>query len=59
MTIIEKLASLGFFNAELANEARGKSTAKIRTSRGWVYEKFASVEDVDRWAVFHKPEDDE
>jgi hypothetical protein len=57
MTIIEKLASLGFTNTELIGEARGKSTVKIRTTKGWVYEKFATIDDVARWAVFHEPED--
>lgn len=57
MTIIEKLASLGFANAQLSGEAKGVSTVRIRTAKGWVYDRFASEEAVDRWANFHKPED--
>lgn len=56
MTILEKLSSLGFENAHLISEAKGKSTLKIRTSKGWVYERFSSEDEAGRWANFHSPE---
>lgn len=56
MTIIEKLADLGFSNAQVMGEAKGVSTLKIRTAKGWVYDRFTSDDDVERWAKFHKPE---
>jgi hypothetical protein len=59
MTIIEKLASLGFSNAELASDDKGTSTVKIRTAKGWVYDRFTSEASVERWANFHKPETEE
>jgi hypothetical protein len=59
MTIIEKLADLGFANAELLGEEKGTSRVRIRTSKGWIYDRFSSEEAVDRWANFHKPETEE
>lgn len=59
MTIVEKLTSLGFSNAETIGEAKGKTAVRVRTSRGWVYERFANDDAVDRWANFHQPESEE
>lgn len=56
MTIIEKLASLSFANAEITGETKGVSTVRVRTAKGWVYERFSSDDEVTRWANFHKPE---
>lgn len=54
MGILEKLADLGFSNAELLDDKKG--TTRVRTSKGWVYERFASEDAVSAWAVRHKPE---
>lgn len=58
MTILEKLADMGFANAALIGEDKSKSLLKIRTAKGWVYERFGSEDDVQRWAHFHSPEDE-
>lgn len=59
MAILAKLAELGFANSEELGASRGVTTVRVRTSSGWVYEKFASDEQVSSWAKFHKPESDE
>lgn len=59
MAILQKLSDLGFIDAAVTGEAKGLSTVRVRTSKGWVYERFSSDEEVERWANFHKPESDE
>lgn len=56
MAIVQKLNDLGFANCSIAKEADGVTTVRVRTSKGWVYEKFTSPEQVQNWAQFHKPE---
>lgn len=56
MAIIQKLNDLGFSNCTIAKEADGVTTVRVRTSKGWVYEKFSSVEQVENWSSFHRPE---
>lgn len=56
MAILQKLTDLGFVQAEVTGEVKGVSVVRVRTAKGWVYERFSSDEDVDRWANFHKPE---
>lgn len=56
MAILQKLNELGFANCAQVNEAEGVSTVRVRTNRGWVYEKFSSVDQVSDWSKFHKPE---
>lgn len=56
MAILQKLTDLGFTNSAQVKESAGVTTVRIRTSRGWVYEKFSSAEQVDDWAKFHGPE---
>ena len=56
MAILQKLAELGFSNATVTGEARGLATIRARTSKGWVYHKFASAEQVEAWAKFNEPE---
>lgn len=58
MTILEKLQSLGFQSSEVTGETKGVSTVRVRTLKGWVYDRFTSEADVERWANFHKPEGD-
>lgn len=59
MAILDKLTDLGFTKAENLGDAKGITTVRVRTSRGWIYERFASDEQVESWAKFHMPEDDE
>lgn len=54
--IVQKLNSLGFANAAYLGEKNGKVLVRIRTARGWVYERFASRADVTAWAQKHEPE---
>lgn len=55
MTILEKIAALGFTNATDLGSKGGKTLVRVMTSRGWVYERFASVDDVVVWAMGHYP----
>ena len=57
MAIVPKLNELGFVNCTQVKEAAGVTTVRVRTSRGWVYEKFSSAEQVGDWAKFHSPEE--
>ncbi|MEK1929491.1 MAG: hypothetical protein AAAC47_06815 [Pararhizobium sp.] len=54
MDILAKLAELGFTNAAVLDEAKGLT--RIRTERGWVYERFKTEEQISAWANYHKPE---
>lgn len=56
--IAKRLMELGFHNIEFVNEKRGLVTVKIRTSKGWTYEKFDSAvpDAVDLWSAKHQPE---
>lgn len=59
MTALEKLEALGFAGSVVVNERKGVVTVRIRTSRGWTYEKFsiANAEaEVAAWAIHHFPE---
>jgi hypothetical protein len=56
MAIVQKLADLGFSNATITGEARGLTTVRVRTAKGWIYHKFSSDEQVDAWSKFHEPE---
>ncbi len=56
MAILQKLNDLGFVQAEVTGEVKGVSIVRVRTAKGWVYERFSNDEAVDRWANFHKPE---
>lgn len=57
MDILQKLADLGFTNASILNEASGLT--RIRTSKGWVYERFTAEWQIDAWAARNKPEETE
>jgi len=56
MAILQKLTDLGFTQAEVTGEAKGKTAVRVRTSKGWVYERFTDEAAVQRWANFHMPE---
>ncbi len=59
MTALEKLEALGFTGSAVVNERRGIVTVRIRTTRGWTYEKFSTANaeaEVAAWAVHHSPE---
>ncbi|WP_165778478.1 hypothetical protein [Mesorhizobium wenxiniae] len=55
MTIIQKLAELGFTDATDLGSKNGKTLVRVRTSKGWAYERFASVDDVVVWARGRTP----
>jgi hypothetical protein len=54
MDILQKLSELGFTNATVLNEASGLT--RIRTAKGWVYERFASESQMEAWANRNSPE---
>ena len=56
MAILQKLSDLGFSNCQQVKEAAGVTTVRVRTDRGWVYEKFSSADQVESWSNFHRPE---
>jgi hypothetical protein len=55
MTIIQKLAELGFANATDLGTKNGKTLVRVRTSKGWAYERFGTVDDVAVWARGRTP----
>lgn len=56
--MLDRLASLGFTNASILSEKGGKVIVKVRTAKGWTYERFpvGDLDAVDRWASYHEPE---
>lgn len=54
MDILKKLEALGFSNAAVLDEKKGLT--RVRTAKGWVYERFLSDEQIDMWSDRHKPE---
>lgn len=59
MDLQQALAELGFSNSAIVGEKDGVTTVRVRTSKGWIYERFASVEQVAAWASRYTPESDE
>lgn len=57
MAILQKITDLGFQAELLGKDKSNIETLRIRTSRGWTYQRFKFDEEVDAWANFHKPED--
>lgn len=55
MSILEYLASLGFTNSTVVGEAKGITTVRIMTDRGWTYERFSNTADVTAWARGKEP----
>lgn len=54
MDILQKLSSLGFENIVVLDEKKGLT--RVRTAKGWVYERFQSEEHIEAWFDTHKPE---
>lgn len=54
---IQRLTDLGFQAELLGKDKSNTETLRIRTSRGWTYQRFKFDEEVDAWSNFHKPED--
>lgn len=50
MTIVQKLAKLGFKGVTDLGTKNGVTLVKVRTDKGWVYERMATVEDIEAWA---------
>lgn len=57
MAILQKITDLGFQAELLGKDKSNIETLRIRTSRGWTYQRFKFDEEVDAWANFHKPEE--
>lgn len=53
--IAQKLAELGFTEVTDLGSKNGKTLVRVRTSQGWVYERFATVDDVVAWARNRTP----
>ena len=56
MAILQALADLGFADATIVGDREDTQTVRVRTSRGWVYEKFRGEEQVAPWARKHNHE---
>lgn len=59
MAPLEKLSELGFANAAIVGERRGTVMVRVRTTLGWVYEKFPATDAdaaVTAWALGRSPE---
>jgi len=56
MKPINKLRRLGFRDATVMNEDAEKALIRIRTTNGWVYERFANEAEAVAWAARHQPE---
>lgn len=56
--MLDRLASLGFTNAEVLIEGQIVTTVRIRTSKGWVYERFPNdnFDAINDWSTRHEPE---
>lgn len=55
--MLQRLASHGFTLATVLNDDGRVALLRIRTSKGWVYERFPSDNPaaVDAWAARHMP----
>lgn len=56
--VLEKLADLGFTTASVESVSGNTAVTKIRTSKGWVWERFNTGDSaaIAAWAVKHEPE---
>jgi hypothetical protein len=50
MALLDVLKAIGFTQAEIVGEKKGEFTLKIRTDKGWTYERFKTADDVYAWA---------
>ena len=55
MTLLEKLADLGFKNATDLGTKKDMTLVRVMTDKGWAYERFSSVEQVEAWAKGRNP----
>lgn len=56
MTVVETLESLGFDVTDLGtNEKTGKTLVKVRTNKGWAYDRLANEDEARAWAVGKNP----
>jgi len=53
MDILAKLTELGFSNASILNPEQG--LARIRTDKGWIYQRFDTEDEIVAWARNRKP----
>lgn len=60
MTALETLEALGFVNSAIVATKGAVQTFRIRTSKGWAYEKFTNDDAVEAsvraWAKNRQPE---
>jgi hypothetical protein len=54
MAIVAALKGLGF-TADLIFERKGIFTVKIKTAKGWTYDRFGTEADVTAWARGKEP----
>lgn len=54
MTVVETLTSLGFEVTNLGAKA-GKTLVKVKTDKGWAYERLATEDDARAWATGKNP----
>lgn len=54
MTVIEALVSLGFEATDLGTK-NGKTLVKVKTSKGWAYERLSSEDEARAWAADKQP----
>lgn len=54
--ILQRLNDLGFAVAEVTGDRKGLFCLRIRTAKGWVYDRFSEAGAVDAWARRHSPE---
>lgn len=55
MTVVQKLAALGFKDVTDLGTKNGWTLVKIKTEKGWAYERFATVSEAEAWAKGRKP----
>lgn len=55
MTIVQKLAKLGFKGVTDLGTRNGVTLVKVRTDKGWAYERFKSEDEVAVWAKDKAP----
>lgn len=54
MTVIETLTSLGFEATDLGTKA-GKTLVKVKTDKGWAYDRLANEDEARAWAADKNP----
>jgi hypothetical protein len=54
MTVVETLQGLGFDASDLGTK-NGKTLVKVKTAKGWAYERLATEDDARQWAADKTP----